>query len=306
MDVIAVTPYMAGKRLDVCLAGIFPEQSRSYWQRLISAGNIKVDGKRVKYSYKLIGTESLMIVQPEPVAIDVAAENIPLDIIYEDGDVLVLNKPRGIVVHPAAGVFTGTLVNALLYHCHDLSGINGEIRPGIVHRLDKDTSGAMLVAKNDRAHISLADQLKEKIARREYLAVVHGNIREDVGRIEGYIGRHPTDRKKMAIVKSGGKSAVTHFRVLERYGAFTFIECRLETGRTHQIRVHMASIGHPLVGDTKYTKAKNPFAIKGQALHSARIAFTHPRTGKELSFEAPLPEDMNIVIKRLRNASVQL
>ena len=203
------------------------------------------------------------------------------------------------VVHPAAGVTHGTLVNALLYHCKDLSGINGEIRPGIVHRLDKDTSGVMVCAKNDRAHVSLAEQIKEKTATRTYVAIVHGNITEEAGTIKGAIGRHPTERKQMAIVE-GGKPAVTHFRVLERYGKYTLVECRLETGRTHQIRVHMTSIGHPLVGDPKYGNRKNPFQIAGQALHSKSLDLTHPRTGERMHFEAAVPGDMMEIISDLR------
>lgn len=232
---------------------------------------------------------------------EILPENIPLDILYEDSDIIVVNKARGMVVHPATGIYTGTLVNALLYHCKDLSGINGEIRPGIVHRLDKDTSGVMVAAKNDTAHLDLAEQIRTKTAHRIYWAIVYGNIKEEAGIIKGDIGRHPTDRKKMAIVHEHGKPAVTHFRVLERFGDYTLVECRLETGRTHQIRVHMTSIGHPLVGDPKYGPRRScPFAIEGQALHSLQLELTHPRTRERMTFKAPLPEDMEKILRTLR------
>ena len=238
---------------------------------------------------------------PEAKPVEILPEDIPLDILYEDSDIIVVNKARGMIVHPATGIYTGTLVNALLYHCKDLSGINGEIRPGIVHRLDKDTSGVMVAAKNDAAHLNLAEQIRTKAAHRIYWAIVCGNIREEAGVIKGDIGRHPTDRKKMAIVHEHGKPAVTHFRVLERFGDYTLVECRLETGRTHQIRVHMASIGHPVLGDPKYGPRKTcPFAIKGQALHSLQLTLTHPRTREVMTFTAPLPEDMEKILKALR------
>ena len=230
------------------------------------------------------------------------AENIPITLLYEDESLAVVIKPCGMVVHPAAGNLQGTLVNALLAHCSDLSGINGVIRPGIVHRLDKETSGAMLVAKTDLAHVSLAEQIRSHSAGRIYLAVVYGNLVADAGRIEGAIGRHPKDRKKMAVVRQLGKPAVTHFQVVERLGRYTVVSCRLETGRTHQIRVHMASIGHPLVGDPKYGPAKTEPGIKGQALHSSEIHFTHPRTGETMTFSAPLPQDMKDLIERLRKS----
>ena len=220
---------------------------------------------------------------------------------YEDADLIVINKVRGMVVHPAAGITTGTLVNALLRHCRDLSGINGALRPGIVHRLDKDTSGVMVAAKNDMAHHFLARQIRDKEARREYRAIVYGNIVPRAGVITGDIGRHPTDRKKMAIVRENGKPATTHFEVLERFGDYTYVSCRLETGRTHQIRVHLTSIGHPLVGDAKYTAKKNPFAIAGQALHSLTLSLTHPRTGAAMTFTAPIPADMEEILHTLRS-----
>lgn len=290
------------ERLDVFLVRQQPDFSRSHIQKLIADEKVLVDGKKRKANYKLQGGETVALTIPDPEPVEILPENIPLDILYEDEDIIVVNKARGMVVHPAAGVTSGTLVNALLYHCHDLSGINGEIRPGIVHRLDKDTSGVMVCAKNDAAHVNLAEQIRTKAAHRDYLAIVHGNIKEENGIIKGDIGRHPTDRKKMAIVRENGKPAVTHFTVLERFGEYTLVKCRLETGRTHQIRVHMASIGHPLVNDPKYgPRKKSPFAIKGQALHSLKLTLTHPRTGEVMEFTAPLPEDMEVILKALRN-----
>ncbi len=292
----------AGKRLDVFLVGLQPELSRSHIQKLIDQSAVLVDGQVRKANYKLRGGETVSLVIPEAEPISVEPENIPLDVLYEDKDIIVINKPRGMVVHPAAGVHTGTLVNALLYHCQDLSGINGEIRPGIVHRLDKDTSGVLVCAKNDAAHLDLAEQISTKTAHRIYRAIVHGNIKEEAGIIKGDIGRHPTDRKKMAIVRENGKPAVTHFKVLERFGEYTLVECQLETGRTHQIRVHMTSIGHPLVNDPKYgPKKSSPFAIKGQALHSLTLTLTHPVTREEMTFTAPLPQDMEKILTGLRN-----
>ena len=289
----------AGERLDRFLARMQPELTRSHIQKLIASGDVRVDGRAQKPGYKSRGGETVTLVPPAPEATEVLPEDLPLDILYDDEDIIVVNQARGMVVHPAAGVTHGTLVNALLYHCKDLSGINGEIRPGIVHRLDKDTSGVMVCAKNDRAHVSLAEQIKEKTATRTYIAIVHGNITEEAGTIKGAIGRHPTERKQMAIVE-GGKPAVTHFRILERYGKYTLVECRLETGRTHQIRVHMTSIGHPLVGDPKYGNRKNPFQIAGQALHSKSLDLTHPKTGERMHFEAAVPEDMMEIISSLR------
>lgn len=290
----------AGERLDVFLVRQLPTLSRSYAQRLVAEGHVTVDGERRKANFKLSGGETVACIIPPAEAVEIRAEEIPLDVLYEDADIIVINKPRGMVVHPAAGVYTGTLVNALLHHCSDLSGINGDLRPGIVHRLDKDTSGVMVAAKNDMAHHFLARQIRDKEARREYRAIVYGNIVERAGVITGDIGRHPTDRKKMAIVRENGKPATTHFEVLERFGDYTFVACRLETGRTHQIRVHMTSIGHPLVGDTKYTAKKNPFAIVGQALHSLTLTLTHPRTQAEMTFTAPLPADMEEILHTLR------
>ena len=290
-----------GERLDVFLVRQQPELSRAHVQKIIASGDVLVDGRARKANFKLKAGASVSFKLPEAAPIEVKPEDIPLDILYEDEDIIVVNKSRGMVVHPAAGVDSGTLVNALLFHCHDLSGINGEIRPGIVHRLDKDTSGVMVAAKNDKAHLNLAEQIGMKTAHRSYLAVVHGNIKEEAGIIKGDIGRHPTDRKRMAIVQENGKPAVTHFKVLERFGDYTLVECRLETGRTHQIRVHMTSIGHPLVNDPKYGRCKSPFGIKGQALHSRQLTLKHPATGEEMTFEAPLPEDMEKILAALRN-----
>ena len=294
------TAECAGERLDVTLVRHIPELSRSYAQRLIEDGQVLVDGTARKANYKLRGGEEIACTVPPAEEIEIRAEAIPLDVLYEDEDMIVINKPRGMVVHPAAGVASGTLVNALLYHCKDLSGINGVLRPGIVHRLDKDTSGVMVAAKNDMAHHFLARQIRDKEARREYRAIVHGNIVPRAGVITGDIGRHPTDRKKMAIVRENGKPATTHFEVLERFGAYTYVACCLETGRTHQIRVHMTSIGHPLVGDAKYTAKKNPFAITGQARHSLTLSLSHPRTGEEMAFKARLPADMEEILHTLR------
>ena len=296
-----LTADRADERLDLFLVRRLPDLSRSYAQRLIADGQVTVDGTARKANYKLRGGEEIVCTMPPAEEIEICAEDIPLDILYEDADIIVVNKARGMVVHPAAGIYTGTLVNALLWHCHDLSGINGALRPGIVHRLDKDTSGVMVAAKNDMAHHYLARQIRDKDARREYRAIVHGNIVPRAGVITGDIGRHPTDRKKMAIVRENGKPATTHFEVLERFGSYTYVSCRLETGRTHQIRVHMTSIGHPLVGDPKYTAKKNPFAIVGQALHSLTLSLTHPRTGTEMTFTAPLPADMEEILHTLHS-----
>lgn len=290
----------AGTRADVFLAAKLGV-SRSNMQKLLEDGRVKRGEKIIKANYKVRAGEMFVVDIPEPEPIEAVPENIPLDIIYEDDDVVVLNKARGMVVHPAPGNYTGTLVNALLYHCSNLSGINSAIRPGIVHRLDKDTSGIMIVAKNDAAHISLSQQIQSKTAVRTYLAVVRGNIKTDSGTIETQIARDKTDRKKMAVVKEGGRDAITDYEVLERFGKYTLVRCKLRTGRTHQIRVHMEYLGYPLVGDPKYSSMKTPFGIKGQALHSHTLEFTHPRTGERMKFEAPLPEDMHKIITRLHN-----
>ena len=302
MEPMVFKAEVKGQRLDVFVVEHCPELSRSHVQKLIEQGMVLVDGAQRKANYKLRGTEEVQVSVPEAEPITAAPEDSPLDILYEDKDIIVVNKARGMVVHPASGVYSGTLVNALLHHCQDLSGINGEIRPGIVHRLDKDTSGVMVCAKNDTAHLDLAEQIRTKTAHRTYWAIVHGNIKEEAGIIKGDIGRHPTDRKKMAIVRENGKPAVTHFKVLERFGEYTLVECKLETGRTHQIRVHMTSIGHPLVNDPKYgPKKSSPFAIQGQALHSLQLTLTHPVTKEEMTFTAPVPSDMEKILTGLRN-----
>ena len=287
----------AGERLDRFLAGREPEVSRSHIQKLIESGCVLVNGRTAKANAKLREGDAVETELPEAQELEILPEDIPLDILYEDSDVIVINKARGMVVHPAAGAADGTLVNALLHHCEDLSGINGVIRPGIVHRLDKDTSGVMMAAKNDRAQVDLAEQIREKTAQRIYRAIVCGTIAEDRGEIRAPIGRHPTERKKMAVVP-GGKEATTLFRVVERFPAHTLVECRLKTGRTHQIRVHMAYIGHPLLGDSKYGK-KAP-DIAGQALHSCELSFTHPRTKERMTFAAEMPEDMKAILHALR------
>lgn len=297
---IETTSDEQGLRIDVLLAKRFPELSRSHLQKLIADDLVTVNGKLTKANYKVQAEDSIRIIFPEAKPVEIAAEAIPLDILYEDADIIVINKPRGMVVHPAAGNYAGTLVNALLEHCQDLSGINGEIRPGIVHRLDKDTSGVMVAAKNDRAHIALAEQIKNRTASRKYLAIVHGTIAEEQGIINAPIGRHPSDRKKMAVTFSNSKEAITRFRVIERFINYTLVECKLQTGRTHQIRVHMQYIGHPVVGDPKYGPEKKRFAISGQALHSAELSLKHPNSGEELLLTAPVPPDMADILTKLK------
>ncbi len=296
---IIITENEAGMRADVALAQLL-EITRSNMQKLLEEGRAVRGQKVIKSNYRVKAGEEILVDLPEPQPLDVQPEDIPLNIIYEDDDVVVVNKARGMVVHPAAGNYNGTLVNALLYHCKNLSGINGVIRPGIVHRLDKDTSGIMICAKNDSAHLSLSEQIQSKTAQRTYLAVVRGNVKNDSGIIETQIARDKNDRKKMAVVAEGGRQAITEYEVAERFGKYTVVRCRLKTGRTHQIRVHMEYLGYPLVGDPKYSPMKTPFAINGQALHSLTLSFTHPRTGERLTFEAPLPEDMQKILTRLR------
>lgn len=287
-------------RLDKVASELFTDFSRSQLKELLASGNLKVNGETKKPKYQVKSGDKLTLDPPAIKSLDLVAENIALDIVYEDDDVLVVNKPQGMVVHPSAGHESHTLVNALLYHC-PLSTINGTFRPGIVHRIDKDTSGLLMVAKNDQAHQSLAAQLKNKTNIREYLALVHGNIKEDQGVIDAPIGRSPKDRKKQAVVATG-KPAITHFRVLKRFGQYTYIACRLETGRTHQIRVHMKYIGHPLAGDPLYGPKKT-LPGKGQYLHAAKLGFKHPVTGKELLFEAPLPAYFAEALKKLDNTN---
>ena len=296
---LIITEEYAGQRADVALAALL-EVTRSNMQKLLEEGRAVKGTKVLKSNYKVKKGDEIIVTLPEPQPLDVQPENIPLDIIYEDDDVVVVNKARGMVVHPAAGNYSGTLVNALLYHCKNLSGINGVIRPGIVHRLDKDTSGIMICAKNDAAHISLSEQIQAKTAKRTYFAVVRGNVKTDSGVIETMIARDKNDRKKMAVVKEDGRIAITEYKVLERFGKYTIVRCKLRTGRTHQIRVHMEYLGYPLVGDPKYSPMKTPFSIQGQALHSQTLEFTHPRTGERMCFEAPLPEDMHKIVTRLR------
>ena len=298
-EILTITENEAGQRADVVLAAML-ELTRSNMQKLLDEGRAVKGTKVIKSNYKVKLGDEIIVTLPEPQPLDVQPENIPLDIIYEDEDVVVVNKARGMVVHPAAGNYSGTLVNALLYHCKNLSGINGVIRPGIVHRLDKDTSGIMICAKNDAAHVSLSEQIQSKAAQRTYLAVVRGNIKTDSGVIETQISRDKDDRKKMAVVKEGGRNAITEYEVVERFGKYTIVKCKLKTGRTHQIRVHMEYLGYPLVGDPKYSPLKTPFSINGQALHSLTLAFDHPRTGERMEFEAKLPEDLHKIVTRLR------
>lgn len=288
-------------RIDKLLSDRIPEQSRSYLQKLIKDGNIAVNGSIVKPNYKVQANDLINLSLPEPEEPDILPENIPLDILYEDDDILVINKPKGMVVHPSAGHYTGTVVNAVMYHCNgNLSGINGVMRPGIVHRIDMDTTGAIVICKSDQAHQNLAEQLKVHSITRKYRAIVYGNFKDDNGTITGDIGRHPIDRKKMAIVQRNGKPAITHYHVLERFGAYTYIECQLETGRTHQIRVHMASTGHPLLGDELYGPSKCPFHLQGQCLHAMILGFQHPISGQYVQFEAPLPDYFTHLLQNLR------
>ncbi len=290
-----------GKRIDVFLAEELEECSRSFVQKLIQESKIVVNQKQIKSNYKLRLNDVIYLEIPEPVSIDIKPENIPLDILYEDSEVIVINKPQGMVVHPAAGHYTGTLVNALMYHCGDeLSGINGVMRPGIVHRIDKDTSGVLMIAKTNNAHQSLALQLKEHSITRKYNAIVFNNLKEDNGTVNAPIGRHPVDRKKMAVTEKNSKHAVTHYKVVGRFGKYTLIEAQLETGRTHQIRVHMSYIGHPLLGDIVYGTQKQPFKLEGQVLHARVLGFIHPTTGEYMEFEADLPEYFKNLIEKLR------
>ena len=290
-DVDRITEEMEEERIDKCMSLLVENLSRSFIQKLIKDGHVLVNGKPVKGSYRVKCEDEVVFSVPESVEPDIEPENIPLDILYEDADLIVVNKPKGMVVHPAAGHYTGTLVNALMYHCgNELSGINGVLRPGIVHRIDRDTTGSVIACKNDKAHRCIAEQLKEHSINRRYRAICFGELEQEEGTIDQPIGRHPNDRKKMAVNPQNGKRAVTHYRVLQRFQGYTYIECVLETGRTHQIRVHMASIGHPLLGDEVYSNRKSPFKLQGQTLHAKTLGFIHPTTGEYLEIDAPLPE----------------
>lgn len=298
--VFDITPEMEDERIDKCISSYMTDLSRSYIQKIIKDGNVFVNEKTVKANYKVKVDDAVRFIIPESVEPEIKAENIPLDIIYEDADILIVNKPKNMVVHPAPGHYEGTLVNAVMYHCKDgLSGINGVMRPGIVHRIDKDTTGSLIICKNDEAHNSVSAQLKEHSITRKYRAIVFGSLKDDTGIIDAPIGRHPTDRKKMAINEKNGKRAVTHYKVLQRFQKYTYIECQLETGRTHQIRVHMASIGHPLLGDEVYSNHKSPFKLEGQCLHAKTIGFIHPRTHEYVEFDAPLPKYFEELLKKL-------
>ena len=290
----------AGNRIDKVLCKKYPDISRAHFQKLINENMVNVTGVAVKSNYKLRAGDEITVEFMEPVEPDIVAENIPLDIVYEDEDVILVNKPKGMVVHPAPGHYSGTLVNALMYHCKDrLSGINGVLRPGIVHRIDRDTTGIIIACKNDFAHNAIAEQLKEHSITRKYHAIVYNNFNEDEGVVDAPIGRHPIDRKKMAINHKNGKNAVTHYRVLKRLKGYSYVECELETGRTHQIRVHMTSINHPLLGDSVYGPAKCPFTLEGQTLHAKVLGFVHPRTGKYMEFDTELPEYFNKLLNVL-------
>ena len=291
-----------GERADAALARLCPELTRSAAQKLLEAGQVTCGGKTLKKNDKLTAGDELEVQLPEVQEVDIQPENIPLDVVFEDDDVIVINKPKGLVVHPAAGHWSGTLVNALMYHCRDsLSGINGELRPGIVHRIDMDTSGLLIVAKNDFAHQSLAEQLKDHSLARTYECIVVGGIKEDSGVIDAPIGRHPVDRKKMAVTEKNSKPAVTHWQVLERFSGYTRLQCKLETGRTHQIRVHLAWRNHPILGDMVYGHKKPELGQSSQCLHARALTFRHPRTGAAVTVECPLPDYFEEVLQKLRN-----
>ena len=297
-----VTGEGEASRLDAFLSAQLDGLSRSYIQKILKGGGVLVNGRPEKSSYRVAPGDQVELEVPEPEEPEILAEEMDLDILYEDRDIILINKPKGMVVHPAAGHYSGTLVNGLMAHCReDLSGINGVLRPGIVHRIDMDTTGVLIACKNDFAHAGIAQQLKVHSITRKYYAIVHGVIREEEGTVNAPIGRHPTDRKKMSINTKNGREAVTHYRVLQRFEKFTYVECQLETGRTHQIRVHMASIHHPLLGDTVYGPAKCPVnGLQGQTLHAGVLGFIHPRTGEYMEFSAPLPEYFQELLKKLK------
>ena len=293
----------SGQRLDIFLAAAVPKLTRSAAQRLLEQGNVTLDGAPLKKNARTEAGAEYELSLPELRETELVAQDIPLDVVYEDADVLVVNKPKGLVVHPAAGHEDGTLVNALLHRCGEsLSGINGEKRPGIVHRIDMDTSGLLIVAKNDFAHQSLSDQLKDHTLRRTYECIVHGGFREDSGTVNAPIGRDPRDRKRMAVTERNSRPAVTHWTVLARYGQYTHLQCRLETGRTHQIRVHMAYINHPIAGDPLYGVRKPELGLTSQCLHARALTFRHPRTGEEITVTCPLPEEFERALEKLKNA----
>ncbi|CUX67258.1 Ribosomal large subunit pseudouridine synthase D [Clostridium sp. C105KSO15] len=296
-----VAPEDAGVRIDRYLSDQCQDISRSYLQKLLKEQSVLVEEKPVKSNYKVNTGDRISLTLPEIREPEIVPEDIPLDIIYEDKDIILINKPKGMVVHPAAGHYSGTLVNGLMSHCRsELSGINGVMRPGIVHRIDMDTTGVLIVCKNDMAHNSISEQLKEHSITRRYAAIVHGVLKDDEGTINAPIGRHPIDRKKMSINEKNGRDAITHYRILERFRQYTYIECQLETGRTHQIRVHMASTGHPLLGDSVYGPAKCPFRLNGQTLHAGVLGIIHPRTGEYMEFSAPLPDYFEELLRKLR------
>ena len=300
METLEFVAETAGERIDALLPRIAADLTRSGAQRLLEAGAVLVNGRPVQKSYKLAVGDAVYVTLPDPEVYDLAPQDLPLDVVYEDGDVIVVNKPRGLVVHPAPGHPDGTLVNALLFHCGDsLSGVGGEKRPGIVHRIDMDTSGLLIAAKNDFAHRSLSAQLADHSMFRIYEAVVCGRLRDDSGTVDAPIGRHPIDRKRMCIDPRGGRSAVTHWAVIARYRGYTHVRCRLETGRTHQIRVHMESIGHPLAGDLVYGRKKPEKGLAGQCLHARELEFTHPRSGERVHLTCPLPAYFTDFLSRL-------
>ena len=302
MEIIEIIAQESGERIDALLARSEPALTRSAAQKLLDAGKVCVNGKAVRKNYKCQSGDTVRFALPEPEETELIAQDIPLEVVFEDGDVIVINKPRGMVVHPAAGHPDGTLVNALMHYCGDtLSGIGGEKRPGIVHRIDKDTSGLLIVAKNDLAHLGLSEQLKDRSLSRVYEAVVKGRLRDDSGTIDAPIGRHPTDRKRMAVTDKNSRNAVTHWEVIARYNGYTHVRCRLETGRTHQIRVHMAHIGHPLLGDFTYGAPSPEKGLTGQCLHARELKFIHPRTGEPVHLTTDLPEYFVEVLSRLGN-----
>ena len=300
MTALTLTADREGERADALLARLVPDLTRSAAQRLLERGAVTSEGKPVRKNDRPAPGQRLEVALPNPEPIDLIPQAIPLDVVYEDGDVIVVNKPVGMVVHPAPGHPDGTLVNALLYHCgKSLSGINGELRPGIVHRIDRDTSGLIIAAKNNKAHLALAAQLQDHSLARTYEAVAVGGFKEDCGTVNAPIGRHPADRKKMAIERKNGREAITHWSVLARYPGHTHLECRLETGRTHQIRVHLASVGHPLLGDTVYGSKKPVPGLAGQCLHARRLRFVHPSTGELVELECPLPEWFQKILRNI-------